>query len=292
MRDSRRNRLLLSVVLIVALGLVAADYTNGASPVIRTARSVAGSVFGGAERVVSGVIAPVARLFGSSQGSSAGRTTALERQVATLRAELSAASLDKSQYRQLSQVLRVARAGSYRVVAGTVIGFGQGYQQTVTVDAGSAQGVRPQQTVLTGGGLVGQVISVTAHTCTVLLADDPGSTVGIRMAPSGEIGWVTGQGPAGTGRGLLKLSVLNPAVPLRPGQQLVTAASVNDRPFVPGVPVGVVVTVLSQAGSLTGQALVRPDANFSALDVVGIVVGPPRHNPKYKVLPVAAQTGR
>ena len=105
MRDSRRNRLLLSVVLIVALGLVALDYTNGASPVIRTARNVAGSVFGGAERAVSGVIAPVARLFGSSQGSSPGRTTALERQVATLRAELSAASLDKSQYRQLSQVL-------------------------------------------------------------------------------------------------------------------------------------------------------------------------------------------
>jgi rod shape-determining protein MreC len=65
----------------------------------------------------------------------------------------------------------------------------------------------------------------------------------------------------------------------------VTSASVRDRPFVPGVPVGVVVSVKNKAGGLTGQALVRPYASFSALDVVGIVVSPPRHDPRYSVLP-------
>ena len=72
---------------------------------------------------------------------------------------------------------------------------------------------------------------------------------------------------------------------LRPGEQLVTSASVHDRPYVPGVPVGVVSQVQSSAGTLTARALVRPYADFAALGVVGIVVAPPRHNPRFSVLP-------
>jgi rod shape-determining protein MreC len=165
-------------------------------------------------------------------------------------------------------------------VAASVIAFGQSYQQTVTLDAGRADGVRPQQTVLDGNGLVGRVVSVNARTCTVLLASDPNSAVGVRLAPAGQIGWVTGQGPGA----LLRLQVLD-ATALRVGSQLVTAGSVNDKPFVPGVPVGVIVSVRSRAGSLTGQALVRPFAQFAGLDVVGIVVSPPTHNPRFSVLP-------
>ena len=286
MRDNRRTRLLLGAALVVALALIAVDYSNGSSRVIGVARSAAGSVFGGAERVISTVTGPIGRFLNGGQSGS-GRTAALERQLISLRARLSAASLSKSQYQQLSQLLRVAGAGGYQVVAASVIGYGQGPAQSVTLDAGTANGVRARETVLDGSGLVGQVTAVTAHTCTVTLASNASSVVGIRVAPAGDIGWVTGQGPAAGGQGLLKLSVLNPSVPLRVGEQLVTAASVQDRPFVPGVPVGVVVRVLSQSGSLTGQALVRPYADLSGLDVVGIVIGPPRHNPRYKVLPVA-----
>lgn len=289
MRDSRRSRLLLSAALAVALVLVAVDYQDGSAPMVRAARSAAGVVFGAAERAVGGLTAPVVRLLGAD--ASSGQNAAMERRLIALRAKLAAASVSKEQYRELSQLLRVARAGTYRVVAATVVGYGQGYQQTVTLSAGRADGVRPQQTVLDPAGLVGQVVSATAHTCTVLLATDTSSTVGIRMAPSGQVGWVTGLGRAGTDSGLLKLTVLNPAVPLKPGEELVTAASEHDRPFVPGVPVGVVVTVRSQAGSLTARALVRPYADFSALDVTGVIIGPPRHDPTYKVLPVAARSG-
>jgi rod shape-determining protein MreC len=137
--------------------------------------------------------------------------------------------------------------------------------------------------VIDGDGLVGQVVSVSAATSTVLLASDAGSVVGVRVAPGNQIGWVTGQGDHASG-GLLKLQVLDAAA-LKPGSALVTAASVKDRPFVPGVPVGTIVSIRSKAGALTGQALVRPYANFGALDVVGVVVAPPRHDPRFSVLP-------
>jgi rod shape-determining protein MreC len=47
---------------------------------------------------------------------------------------------------------------------------------------------------------------------------------------------------------------------------------VGGRPYVPGVPVGQVVTVTSQPGSLTQTALVRPFVDFTGLGVVGVVV--------------------
>jgi rod shape-determining protein MreC len=285
-RDTRRSRLALAIALAVALVLIAVSYQNKSSSLISSARSVAGSVFGGAERAVAAVTRPVGRFFGAGvagTGSSA-QTAAMRRQLITMRTELSAARLSKTEYRQLGRLLQISGRGGYRVIAASAIAFGQGFQQTITLDAGRADGIRPQQTVLDGDGLVGQVLSVSASTCTVMLATDPSSVVGVRVAPGGQVGWVAGQGRGPAGTGLLKLQVLDPSA-LKTGEQLVTAASVRDRPFVPGVPVGVVVSVRSKAGGLTGQALVRPYASFGTLDVVGIVVSPPRHDPRYSVLP-------
>src|SRR6266702_7254400 len=73
--------------------------------------------------------------------------------------------------------------------------------------------------------LVGEVTAVSGQTCTVLLATDARSVVGVRLAPSGQIGWVTGPGKTRTGSGPLKLQVLDSAAVLKPGEQLVTAAS-------------------------------------------------------------------
>jgi rod shape-determining protein MreC len=284
-RDTRRTRVVLVVLLAAALCLVALDYADGSSPLMRGIRHVAGGAFGGVERLASDVGGGVSRVFDGSSASSGSQVTALQRQVVRLRAELSAAQLTKSDYHQLQRLLSLAGQGSYRVVAANVIAFGQGFQQTVTLDAGSRDGVRPSETVLNGDGLVGEVTSVTASTCTVQLITDGAATVGIELAPSGQVGWVTGEGKTRSGGNLLKLQVLNPRAVLTPGEQLVTSASVKDRPYVPGVPVGVIDKVLNRAGALVGTALVRPYADFSALGIVGIVISPPRHDPRFSVLP-------
>ncbi len=284
-RDTRRTRVVLVVLLAVALGLVALDYADGSSPLMRGIRHVAGGAFGGVERLASDIGGGVSHVFGGGSSGSDSQVTALERQVVRLRAELSAAQLSKSDYRQLQRLLSLAGRGGYRIVAATVIAFGQGFQQTVTLDAGSRDGVRPDETVLNGSGLVGEVTSVSGSTCTVVLATDAASTVGVELSPSGQVGWVTGQGKTKTGANLLKLQVLNPRATLTPGEPLVTSASVRDKPYVPGVPVGVISKVVNRAGSLTGSALVQPYADFTALGIVGIVISPPRHDPRFSVLP-------
>lgn len=287
MRDTHRNRVLLGSALVAALALIGAGKVGGSVPLIGAARTTVGTALGSAERVLSRLTRPTVEFLRSGLAGNAGsgQAAGLERQLVRMRADLAGAEIALGQYRQISSLVRVSRSGGYRIRPAEVIAFGQGYQQSVTLNVGSTEGVRPGQTVLDGDGLVGQVVAAYPQTCTVLLASDPGSVVGVRLAPSGQVGWVTGQGIGRVADGLLRLQVLDPAAVLSPGEQLVTAASVRDRPFVPGVPVGVITLVRGRPGALTEQALVRPFADLTALEVVGVVIGPPRTDPRYAVLP-------
>ena len=287
MHDSRRTRLVLGVLLIAAIALITLDFRDGgASPV----RNVGADVFGPVERVTHDVTDPVSRLFDSVTGGPSAQNTIanLQRENAELRAELSQAQLSKADKQQLAQLLQLD-AGGYRVVAASVIAAGGDYSDTVTLDAGRMDGIKPDETVLNGSGFVGTVTQVSEDTSTVLLADDASSVIGVQMAGGGEIGEVTGTGKSASGPGLLRLTLFEANATLQAGQQVETYASLNDQPEVPGVPVGMVVSV-SSGGSLTQTALVRPFVNFITLGVVGIVVQVPRHSPRISILPRPAPT--
>jgi rod shape-determining protein MreC len=286
--DNRRTRMVLGVLLIVAIALITLDFRDGgASP----ARGVGAGIFGPIERVTHDVTDPVASLFDSVTGgpSAQGTITSLQRQNAELRAELSAAQLTKTARKQLAQLLQMD-AGAYRIVAANVIAAGGGFSDTVTLDAGSNDGIKPDETVLNGSGFVGTVTQVSADTSTVLLASDASSLVGVQLAGGGEIGEVSGTGKSMSGSALMRLSLFDANAVLHAGQQIVTYASINDRPQVPGVPVGTIVSVSGNAGALTQTAVVRPAVNFTSLGVVGVVVQAPRHNPRVSILPRPAPT--
>jgi rod shape-determining protein MreC len=286
--DSGRTRLVLGVLLIAAIALITLDFRDGgASPV----RNVGSDIFGPIERVTHDVTDPVSSLFDSITGGSStqGTIADLQRENAELRAALSAAQLSKADQQQLAQLLQLD-AGGYRIVAASVIAAGGDYSDTVTLDVGRNAGIKPYETVLNGSGFVGTVTGVSDDTSTVLLADDASSTIGVQMVGSGEIGAVTGTGKSMSGPATLRLSLFDANAVLQPGQQVDTYASVGDQPEVPGVPVGTVISVHNNAGSLTQTALVRPFVNFTALGVVGIVVQVPRHNAPNTILPRPAPT--
>ncbi|HEY7880592.1 MAG TPA: rod shape-determining protein MreC [Streptosporangiaceae bacterium] len=288
MHDNRRTRLVLSVLLIVAITLITLDFRDGgASP----ARGLGADIFGPIERVTHDVTDPVASVFDSITGgpSAQGTITTLQRQNAELRAELSAAQLNKSARKQLAQLLQLD-AGGYRIEAANVIAAGGGFSDTVTLDVGSDDGIKADETVLNGSGFVGLVTQVSANTSTVLLASDASSVVGVQLAGSGEIGAVTGTGKSLSGSAMLRLSLFDANAVLQAGQQVVTYASIGDKPQVPGVPVGTIVSVSDNAGALTQTALVRPAVSFTSLGVVGVVVQVPRHGARIPILPRPAPT--
>ena len=287
MRDTRRTRLVLGVLLAVALAAITVDYRDGSASPLRSLNSFGGSAFGSAEGAVSLLTAPVRRLADGITGGSGSqaKVAALQRQVTQLRAELSQQQLSRAQAAQLDRLLQLAGRGGYRIVAANVIAAGPAYADTITIDAGRLDGIKPNETVLNGAGLVGTVTAVSGRTATVLLTTDASATVGVRLAGSGLIGAVTGTGRSISGTGLLRLEVFSGSAVLRPGEQLVTFGSAGGGPYVPGVPVGVITQVESAANSLMRQAMVRPFVSIDSLGVVGVVVAQPRTNPRYSVLP-------
>lgn len=288
MHDSRRTRLVLGVLLIVAIALITLDFRDGgASP----ARNAGADVFGPIERVTHDVTDPVASLFDSITGGPSAQSTIanLQQENAALRAQLSSAQLSKTARQQLAKLLQLD-AGGYRIMAANVIAVGGDYSDTVTLDVGRSDGIKPDETVLNGSGFVGTITQVSADTSTLLLADDASSVTGVRLQGSGEIGAVTGTGKSTSGSPMLHLLLFDANTVLEPGQQVDTYASVSDQPEVPGVPVGTIVSVHSSPGSLTQTALVRPFVDFTALGVVGVVVQVPKHNPRTSILPRPAPT--
>lgn len=288
MRETRRTRLILALLLVVALGLITIDYRGGDSSPLNGMRTAGAAVFGPVERGTAALARPVGDTISALRGAPAAqhRIRSLEQQNQRLRQQVRSGRLNKEQAKQLDGMLHLAGLGRYRVVAAQVIAMRgrQGYEETVTLDAGSRDGVKPGQTVVTGDGLVGRVTSSGPSTATVLLVTDASSSVGGRLEGSQQIGVVKGTG-RGAAAGRLRFQVLDSNAPLKAGQRIVTFGSHGGKPYVPGVPIGTVKRVEATPGSLTRTALVQPFVGFTTLDVVGVVVSPPRSNPRDAVLP-------
>jgi rod shape-determining protein MreC len=116
-----------------------------------------------------------------------------------------------------------------------------------------------------------------------MLATDAASSIGGRLEDSSEIGIIQGAGRRSGSA--LRFQLLDSTVTMRPGQRIVSFGSQGNTPYVPGVPIGAVAKIERTPGALSRTAIVRPFAHFTGLDVVGVVVGAPKRNPRDAVLP-------
>jgi rod shape-determining protein MreC len=293
-RDTRRTRVLLAFLLLTSVSLIAVDHRGGDGSPLNGLRSLAAAVFGPVERAASAVARPVSGAVDdiSAIGSRPNDAAKLSKDNDALRRELRTSDLARNRAAELDALLRTAGAGRYRVVPAQVIAVGpaQSFSWTVTIDAGRGDGIRPDMTVINGDGLVGRVKTVGPSTATVLLAIDPESAVGVRLEKSMEVGITSGQGAAKHGE--LTLQLLDGQSSVVKGDRLVSFGSRGAMPYVPGVPVGEVVGVQRTVGTLTRTAAVRPFVDFTALDLVGVVVEPPRKDPRDAVLPPRPATPR
>ncbi|MEV4168912.1 rod shape-determining protein MreC [Nonomuraea sp. NPDC049709] len=286
MRDSRRARLILGVLLTAALVILTVDHRTGDSSPLRPLRAAGAYLFGTAEQIGGGVVRPVGGFVHAilTAPSAKDRIEALKEENAKLRSGLLAGKLDADRAKELKQLLGLAGAGGYRVVTGTVIARrGQpGFEDAVQIDVGTNDGVRPEMTVLNGDGLVGRVVHASSRTSTVVLISDPASAAGARLEGGKEIGVVHGVGEHGR---LVQFRLLDSTAPLSRGGRIVSFGSQRGTPYVPGVPIGVIERVESTPGELTRIAYARPYADLTALDAVGVVVEAPKRDPRDAVLP-------
>ncbi|MER8007382.1 MULTISPECIES: rod shape-determining protein MreC [unclassified Streptomyces] len=284
MRDTRESRLLLVLLIAVAFALITVDIRGGEDSPVDGARRAAAAAFGPIENGVSAAVDPVGNAVSAirDSGTKHDRLARLEKENAALKAKLGSDDRNASRLKQLDKMLKIAGEGQYGIKGAQVIAIGaaQGFSWTITIDAGADDGIKRDMTVLNGDGLVGRVTTVGPSTSTVLLANDPDFTVGTRMENSDELGFASGQGDRP-----LRVELLNGKAEVKKGDRLVTFGSQADKPFVPGVPVGVVSRVQPSEGGLTRTIYVTPYVGFTKLDIVGIVVEAPKKDPRDTVLP-------
>jgi rod shape-determining protein MreC len=257
-----RSRLLLIILIVTSLLLITLDLRG--VKILDGVRSGTQNVLSPFQKAGSTVVSPFRNFFGDV--TNLGQT--------------------RSEIEQLKSVLDLAGRAGYKVLATRVIsqGASTSFSQSITIDAGSTSGVRQNMTVVSGEGLVGVVKESYLNSALVMLATDPDFKVGVRIAGTQQIGILSGRGSKRA-----ELQLLDNQQIVKVGDVLLARGSTNNRPFVPGIPVGVISAVDNTAGSIAQTATVMLYPNFSALGVVSVVLSAGKNNPGDALIPAAPQ---
>lgn len=285
MRDTRRSRIVLAILVLVSITLIVFDLRGGESGPTRPLRVAGETVLGSAERAMATFVVPVRGLIESlgGLGDTDARIAQLEADNARLQAELDTVANDRARVADLEALLGLVSTNDYETVPAQVIAVGpaQGFAWTVTIDAGSRDGVERDMSVISGAGLVGRTIDVGPTTSTVLLIVDATSSVGGRLSGTSQIGIVSGTGRQDS----LTMQLLDPLAVVDVGDVVVSFGSEGGRPYAPGIPIGVVAEMRGTEGQLTRSAILEPYADISRLDIVGVVLRAPESPPRSTLVP-------
>ncbi len=273
--ERSRLRSRIAALVLACLTLMTLDHHPGAHSPLEPARRAMGSVFGPVESATSAAVRPVTAVgdWFRTRRSLQNDIASLQAQNSRLKAQAATTQYTRNQLAEFQGLTSAAGTLGQALVPAHVVAYGpaQSFSRTVTIDAGSSAGVRPDETVLNDDGLVGRVLRVTATTATVLLIVDTESVVGGRVGASMKVGFLRGEGGLGN-QGALDLELVDQSEAPARGDTIVTWGSHAGSPYVSGVPIGRVAAVYASLRESTQRAVIKPFVDFGALDLVGVVV--------------------
>jgi len=268
---TRSTRSLVLLLVTISLITITLDYRQGRSGPLAGLGRVALSVMTPLQDAVSKVLRPVGDFL-----SAIGDLPSLRDQNERLRDELAEARRDVIELEAVRQenedwqaLFRLRQRLIEEVVGARVIASGvSNFEWTITIDVGSADGVRVDMPVLAPEGLAGRVVEVTSGSAQVQLIIDPDANVGGEMLTTGVIGLLEGDGDDP-----MIMSFVDPDAIVDPGAPVVTAGY-EGGVFPPNIPIGQVTRVLSQPNRTEQRVEVSPYVDFSTLDNVLVVLTP------------------
>ena len=271
----RRRRALLVLLVVLSLLLLTAYFGEAPSGRLHSVQrgflTVVSPIQDGANKALK----PVRDLFGgiSDTFHAKSQRNELRKQVDKLHRELVGDQAEKRSYRELLTVFHLDKqlsVANYRPVTATVVAKTPNiWYSTVTIDKGEAAGVRVNDPVINGEGLVGKVTQVASDGAQVSLITDSSVGVSARLGTSNATGIV--QPKVGDPNDLL-LQYLPANTQANRGEWVVTSGTVashNDSLYPPGIPIGQVTTINEE--SAYKSVNVHPVANLHNLDVVQVL---------------------
>jgi rod shape-determining protein MreC len=265
---TRSTRGMVILLVVASLVTITIDYREGSSGPLSKASEALQTVVTPMQRGVSAVFHPVAAFFGALAhlSTNESKIRSLQHQLQVARRQQLQYQIALQQLHALQQDLDIAKSYSFRTTGADVIGSAvSNFEWSVEIDKGSRDHIRVDMPVMSAQGLVGRVIQVTPFGSKVLLVADPDSSVAARLVGSQETGMLTGQG-----RNDLQMSLIDQSTEVAKGEGVMTSGYSGGL-FPPGIPIGQVSSVATDAATGEKQISVAPFVDFSKLDVVLVI---------------------
>ena len=275
-KQVRRRRAVLALLIVGSFALLSVTYGQGSDGV---QRGVA-TIFSPIQSVADRALKPARDLVNwfdetfDAKGDNARLHEELE--VARKQAVRSQAAIaENAQLRKLVQLDHSGAIPSgYTPVSGRVIGRSPTvWFADVTIDVGSGDGVKVEDPVVNGDGLVGKVAAVTGGSARVTLIADHSSAVAAKVVPSGVQGVLK---PSVGDPGDLILDFLDSEKPVGKNQSVVTSGWRGqgiESGYPPNLPIGEVSEAPLVEQEAQQQVHVRPFADLRELDLVQVLTG-------------------
>ena len=282
-KQVRRRRAVLVLLIVVALVLISATFSQSNSGPLHSVQQGVASVFAPLEDGASRALKPARDLVNwvSETFNARGENSTLRTDVQKLRAKLARLQSAQGENDQLKKLLGLDRKGvlaGYKPVTARVVGASPTvWYSTVTINAGSGDGVAVNDPVINGDGLIGRVTDVTHFSSKVTLITDSESAVSARVLPNGPQG--VAEPEAGDPSTML-LDFIDKNEPIHSGQMVVTAGWTNgtiSSAYPPGIPIGEVQETTVGQQETYQNVRVTPYADMRNLDYVQVATqGPSR----------------
>jgi rod shape-determining protein MreC len=208
-----------------------------------------------------------------------GENSRLKSQLAKAREQAVAGQEALHENAQLRKLVELDRgpalaASAYEPVTGRVIARSPTvWRSSVTIDAGSGDGIEVDDPVISGDGLVGRIAAAEPGSSQVMLLTDHASAISAKVVPAGVQGVVKPE--VGDPEHLI-LDFIDSTKRVHGGQSVVTAgwrAQGLASLFPPGLPVGEVTKASVVEQEANEQVELRPFADLRNLDLVQVLTG-------------------
>jgi len=214
--------------------------------------------------------------------STAQQNEQLKERLAQVETELHSARQATDENERLKSLLNLNEQTNIKNVPARVIARDPSvWFNTITINRGSSSGIEVNMPVVTAGGIVGRVITVSPWASQVMLITDEkagaGAVIG-QLGQSGALGSVRGR--ADLGVGLIEMRYVSGLEKVEVNDYVMTTG--QDGIYPQGLNIGRVVDVKNGTATTAHQILIQPGAQLDHLEEVAVLLyhPPPRSVPE------------